>query len=351
MKNTLNSKPLTDEELSRFEEAAEADPDILNTIIGIVLPHTGLRANTLIHMRRRWYREESEIRIIDVPEREDCVGRLKFKKTSWGLWVERRENRCKKCSKYGEFRVLRSNDRKVIVVNERAIELLDWWFEEYDSFPINNTSVTRALQTISDRAGIDRDLSPVDIRHTYAINLLRVGIEPEEVVRSLGYSGRWMLRPFYDYLDEEVPWDGDTEIVEKNVLELVKEYGPMMSREIAEALDRTRTGAREKCLRMREEGQLKAVKQHGHLHPRVESAGWLFYHPTWPPMTIHEELVELLKERGPATARELLDQYDCDIESIRRPLRDLDQAGVITGEQRANGKPGRNPVEWSIRIP
>lgn len=197
MKNTI-SKPLSSDQLQRFEKEVKQTDDQLKRLTGTTLLHTGIRVDEYVHMRPWWLSEQNGGRLIEIPEEEECVTGISSTETDNEKQVNPndRGEPCSRCRNKpsredDRWHVKTEAAKRTVVVNstqEELIELLDWWSKGFGSIPLSHEEVNFYLRQLAEEAGLDCDVTVQTLRLTHGRMLSRQGKTVEEITNRLGYS-------------------------------------------------------------------------------------------------------------------------------------------------------------------
>lgn len=209
--------PLSSAELEKFINAA-GDMSAGYRLVGHILPFTGLLAGEFQHLHRDWIDvqgpkentlEDADRLRISVPPESPCRGTLKFaeeNKYRLGCEMEPRESICRNCCPEDRWYPRFSHRvRSIPVTTPIAVKTVRWWFSHHSSNPCS-LRIARRVKEIADRADLQRDehLTSYALRDTYAVLLLKSGIDVDDVARFMGYSRRSRLTPLLRHIDQEV---------------------------------------------------------------------------------------------------------------------------------------------------
>lgn len=120
--------------------------------------------------------------------------------------------------------VLRGKGRKrrVVGLDAQTIEVLSVWLAKREGLPVGRqhpvfcvvqkptvggklyqSCVRESMQTVAERAGIERRCRPHQLRHTYATELAREGVPINVISRLLGHSNSGTTARYIDHLAPE----------------------------------------------------------------------------------------------------------------------------------------------------
>lgn len=210
----MNGDPLTQEETAALQETGKSG-DFLDRLL-MVLLHTGLTATEFTHMHDNWLDPLPEsieackdtVPIIRIPSEAACR-KLKLRPN---LEILQRTGRCGYCKDIGYqkwFPGRPDSDcrvRNVPVPDTEAARTLYWWFSRYSSTPISVNSLKNRLSRLAERAGLERNITPRDMRATYGTNLVRMGFSSKEIAELMGLFSHRKTREFFEAAGEPVDW-------------------------------------------------------------------------------------------------------------------------------------------------
>ena len=215
MSGAYGKKPLTEDELAQFTKAAEETKPVDELLA--IIPSTGLYTSEFSHLHRDWISgltdpldvdSERDSLVIRVPDDSRCEGLLKGSRRNALMEFEERKTPCKRCENRGgrwnppsECRV-----RTIPVVDKNAKKRISWWFDQYHSIPLNKRTVSKRAHRIAEKAGIEKEVSPVSLRNTYGTLLLKMGFSAEEIAEAMGYYNKYKTRHIFKAIGEPVDW-------------------------------------------------------------------------------------------------------------------------------------------------
>ena len=236
----MNGNPLTKEETAAVQETAK-NGDFLDRLL-LVLLHTGLTATEFTHMHDNWLDPlpesieayEDTVPIIRIPSKAAC------RKLKLGTHLEilQRTGRCGYCKDIGYekwFPGQPDSDcrvRNVPVPDEDTARTLYWWFSRYSSTPISVNSLKNRLSRLADKANLERNITPRDIRATYGTNLVRMGFSSKEVAELMGLFTHLITREFFEAADMPVDWPENKS--DSTILAAIAENEPVIKTEIGD---------------------------------------------------------------------------------------------------------------------
>ncbi|MBB6647910.1 tyrosine-type recombinase/integrase [Halobellus ruber] len=189
-------RPLNREQFEAFDSAAQATNDPLTKLTTRTIPYTGLRNGEFCHLRANWLKEKPKlgVTVLSVPQEEKCTGGIG---TSDGEKDQStRERPCYECRNNRQGRWRPSSQysvRKIPIEAEPVCELLRDWFSKHEEIPILRDAVARRVKSVADEAGIDRKVTPRDLRETYGMILASKGFSREAIRGRMGLRHGNML--------------------------------------------------------------------------------------------------------------------------------------------------------------
>lgn len=192
-------RPLTEEEVESWREAALSHYNSKVTVIGLVSIYCGLTVLPLSHLRSDWLNGDAENLTIFIPAGPmDCD-------------IGRDDGPCIDCRKErdGVYRVGRHAPRYVPVPDEEVADILVNYFSVRDRTGFTNRMVNHYLRQLGEEAGVDVSVSGRNLRYTYGTILARKGFALEEIRDAMGYlekdtnRGLKHARRFYDWIRDD----------------------------------------------------------------------------------------------------------------------------------------------------
>lgn len=197
-------RPLNREQFEAFDSAAQATKNPITKLTTRTILYTGLRNGEFCHLRASWLEEKPEwgMTVLSVPEEEECTGGdgtsdgENDQSTDERPCYECRNNRPGRWVPRSEYSV-----RRIPIVEESVCELLKAWFSLSDEIPILHDSATRRVKSVADEAGIDRKVTPRNLRRTYGVILASKGLPPRAIREVMGLH-RWSRISSKDIYEE-----------------------------------------------------------------------------------------------------------------------------------------------------
>lgn len=200
--------PLDSDKAQEFEETAWEMDDTLVKLTGVTLFNTGMRNITFNHMLPDWIRRKGRNVAIVIPELQPCrqgvddaeqqnTGGVDLHQSGTGTC-----SACKKSRDDGTWRPKTKNGARTLPLTDGLddlAQLLEWFFEQHDRIPFGNDGVNRRIRRITEEAGIDRDVTAHDLRHTYGTRLARMGYEPSEIRDFMGWGSTDMGERYIEF--------------------------------------------------------------------------------------------------------------------------------------------------------
>lgn len=182
-------------QLDRFRAAAKQG-DVLDELIGLTLADTGIRNSAMAHMRRSWVRLDIDNPVINIPVGETCTLGVGNRGSGGDTTTELRGEPCYSCRNRPEkdwapdtyWHPKTENAQRAIPLrNEDTIEVLGSYFRLYDTVAGEGT-ITRRVKKIGERAGLNRSVSPHDLRDTFGTKIAILGFTPYEIRDLMGHA-------------------------------------------------------------------------------------------------------------------------------------------------------------------
>jgi integrase/recombinase XerD len=77
---------------------------------------------------------------------------------------------------------------RTIAVTPRVAGLLVSWFSKHESFGLSVRTIQRVVRAVASRAGIERRVCALALRHTFAVAAIMGGMSPVDLQRLLGHK-------------------------------------------------------------------------------------------------------------------------------------------------------------------
>jgi integrase/recombinase XerD len=195
---TVNAKPLlprlpervlevlSRDEIDRLELAAPTERDKL---IIRFLADTGIRVGELCSLE--------PANIISGSDRRDFL--KIFGKGSKERAVPIAPQLARRLERYQSIRPIDARGRRIFLAARRDS------LGEYA--PLTTSGVLQLLRGAADRAGITRRVHPHLLRHSFAVEAVRRGMNPAQLAQLLGHSGLRMIEQVYAHLNETDGFD------------------------------------------------------------------------------------------------------------------------------------------------
>ena len=151
MQRQYKREPLSDDEVDRLTQACETFREKLSVF---TLLDTGMRVSELATLTK------------------DQI-----------LWQERRLKVYGKGGPFGKM-----TKTRVLPMSERVRRLIELHYTMEDSFGLSKRQVERQVKSVANRARISRPVSPHVLRHTFAVNCLKRGINTRTLQYLLGHD-------------------------------------------------------------------------------------------------------------------------------------------------------------------
>ncbi len=218
--------PLNVDQAERFHEAATEADEPKEELTGLVLLNSGMRNAEFHHMRANWleYSDRGTLRIV-VPYGEVCTGGVGAtgENNAEGANLHDRGSSCRKCRENTPSWVGQSKGkgkdyhdgkwhpktkagggRTIPIRDEDTIDILEWWFEQNDEIPILHNAVNNRIESICERANIDREVTAHDLRTTYATMLARKEFDQRYVRDVMGHAETSSTDPYYKFVGADL---------------------------------------------------------------------------------------------------------------------------------------------------
>lgn len=218
--------PLAVEQRDAFHEAAKNSDNPLEELVGLTLLHTGLRNGEFCHMRENWLEtdDEGELRVV-VPYEEVCTGGVGptgennasgenlhdrgepcFRcRDSTSDWVANKKKEGYRDEKWHP-KTEASGGRAIPVetLDEDTTDILRWWFRQNTAIPLLHSAVNDKIASITERAGIEREVTAHDLRDTFATDLARQGVDRVFTRDLMGHAETASTDPYYKFTGSDI---------------------------------------------------------------------------------------------------------------------------------------------------
>ena len=215
-------KPLKKDQIGKYDKAAQDANNELTRLTVRTLLHTGLRNGTLCHLQPGWIENERILGkpMIRVPPRERCLSGAGATGVGneEGANLHDRGEPCYNCRiEYGGHwePKTRNAPRPLPVMEEEIHSSLKRWLESHEQIPLLHHAVATRVQRVAEQAGLDREVKPHDLRHTYGTMLARMGLKLPVIAAVMGHgstnqSMRYITFVGRDIMEEfKENWDFD----------------------------------------------------------------------------------------------------------------------------------------------
>lgn len=205
------TEPLNTEQRQKLVESAVEDGTAVERFAVFLYLYTGLRPYAGTHLRSSMVHDTQHgIKIVLPPGTHKCsvadaTGHIILD------WNEPKTVPCNRCKNRGghEF----ESPRSIPVRDDTAVQVLSGWFDLYDRTPHVQT-LRRHLKNIGKKAGIERDVTPVVLRHSFGVLLTEKQFTRKEIHKLMGYQddfdlgSRFSLQVlgYADYAEGENPY-------------------------------------------------------------------------------------------------------------------------------------------------
>jgi integrase len=184
--------PLTEDQAERFVAAAMKSDDRLASLTARTLLRTGLRSDEFCHMRPSWLQDEltSSLALLDVPFTEECIGAID---TTEGTDEDRTSGHREPCQgcrnlRGGEWKPKSDEARRRLPIPIDIFEMLEEWFATHEHIPLLRNGAHRRVKDIAEQAGIEREVTPRNLRETYAAKRRREGHDLSMIQSLMGQN-------------------------------------------------------------------------------------------------------------------------------------------------------------------
>lgn len=236
--NQNHSGLLTNDELRRLIEAAEARGRITERTPINIAPFSGLTNSELRHLRKSWleWDPDQEVVSISIPESMPCTS-IRF--TDGATGVTSREKPCQICRRSSApgDRCWSKKKRTVYVYEYKAYHQLKSVFGIYDEMPI--TEPTTPIRNLS-REVLNKTVTMTTLRNTHVRLLGERGLSVEHITEQLGHKSVEKIRYAPRYIQQilrPINSDYSGQNRPQTVFDFIKENGPLTRKQIGEQLD------------------------------------------------------------------------------------------------------------------
>lgn len=255
-------KPLTKEEIRILSETAESDGHRRHAVlIPNIVPFSGLSISEFRHLREDWinWSEDQEPIEIKIPAEAECSP----VKLEHG-YIVRSTQPCYWCKKTkGPDKFTVENDYRVRLVHvqeTRAKDQLRNWFSRNDYIPFTQPMIV--LGNLVDRSPLDRNVTWLDLRFTYARILGDRGFDPNDISKWLGFptASNWsgLSKTLARVLrSSNTQYRKRVRLID--CYECLKENQPMTNQEMAERLGKSPITMHKRTRRLLEMGWAKQI--------------------------------------------------------------------------------------------
>jgi integrase len=204
-------RPLNRDQIEAFDAAAQASSDTLTKLTARTLLYTGLRSGEFCHLRRGWLKllPSVEVKLVQVPDEEECIGGVpnETEEDSNGDGQQRRGVPCYGCKTHreGQWNAKSSHSVRAIPLPHDSVwDSLMEWFYTHEQIPLLPNAARERIQRVATEAGLDRDVTPRDLRHTYGTLLASSDLNRPEVEHIMGYRTSDPILNFHEFANEEM---------------------------------------------------------------------------------------------------------------------------------------------------
>lgn len=256
--------PLSSHELDTLTKSVNHSRYNINhpTRLGVnIIPHSGLYSGEFAHLRERWIdwpADDEDPILITIPEKDECPS-IRFDKNE----IVDRDEPCRVCRDQRDGHWEPANEhrvRQIPVQDERAKQCLKSWFSRYNTIPAS-TSITNNIRAAAEASPLDRTVTALDLRLTYANQLAVMEFDREFIADVCGYSpapDAHSDTELFEILREH----GYTRHQARDSDEILAELrtdSPLTNRELADRLNWPNPTLRAHTKRLRQAGKITRV--------------------------------------------------------------------------------------------
>lgn len=183
-------------EADRFRDAARSG-DELDELIGLVLLDTGIRTGEMAHMNPSWRTgsiEEGNFGI-RIPLGDDClVGAGDRDKTPNS---HKKGQQCHQCKRQpdkrwapddADWRPKTKSAQRFVPIKQNDTQMVVKHYFELNDHVVSHQTVETRVEEIAERAGIERDVTPTELRHTYGTRLANKDFTAHKIKNLMGHA-------------------------------------------------------------------------------------------------------------------------------------------------------------------
>ena len=203
------TEPLTTTERKRVVDILD-DATLEERFSTLLYLYTGVEAVAGSHIRSKMVSSTPDgVRITLPPGAHEC-------KTGGATgsivrdWSEPETSSCSLCSGGNSAGYEFKSPRSIPVRDDTAAQLIGAWFKMYDHTP-HIATMRRNVHSVGRRAGLERKLTPVVLRHSFGVILAEKQFSREAVKKVMGYQSdigslSSQIIGYGDYVDGENPY-------------------------------------------------------------------------------------------------------------------------------------------------
>lgn len=256
--------PLTPEELNTLQKSAAT---AATTVPVTVVPSSGLQPAEFLHLHNDWIEWPSDEHdspdnlIIHIPPSEECR-RSKLPHGGWPNPTDtvERDGPCGSCRQNPEKKFQAPHREPteystVIVPDEEAQQVLDWWFSRYDTIPWDGR--LHQLNRLAEEE-IGRRVTLNGLQNTYVARAASMGFGLNMIKQQIGYQSvpqgrlRRVLREYGGFFDYE-------QLSIHDYLTALDREGPITPTELGDKVGRAKGTVQKKLNRLAKEGMVEKV--------------------------------------------------------------------------------------------
>jgi len=204
-------EPLKKDQIRKFDEASQVATNTLTELTGRTLLHTGLRNGAFCHLRPWWLADDRMMGkvMLRVPDEEECIGGVGAvgKGNPNGVNLSDRGQPCHKCrnKRQGQWGPKTSNSPRPLPIMEEVVyESLKDWFSHHTQIPLLHAAVAGRVEQVANEAGLEREVLPHDLRHTYGTMLARMGVDAPVIATVMGHGSLNMAMKYIKFVGRDV---------------------------------------------------------------------------------------------------------------------------------------------------
>lgn len=183
-----------DPQIDRFREAAK-DGDVLDEVIGLTLADTGIRAGEMTHKNPDWMTMNEDTFGIRIPLGAPC--RVGAGPDNGQLNTHKKGQPCQHCRTMpdkwwapddADWRPKTKAAHRFIPIREEDTKSALKAYYSLNDRVASHQTVLKRVKNIADRAGIERNVTPTDLRNTYGTLLADRNFTAHEIKNLMGHA-------------------------------------------------------------------------------------------------------------------------------------------------------------------